>query len=156
MNNVLNIPKYILWALLAVTIVFSLIFFFGSTEKVTCNGIPLDAPTFTSAYLVLAVVFVAIATLVTLAFAIKSFASKVSYDSKSVMIPLIAFAALALLLIITYFGADTQKINIVGYEGAQDPWVYQITNMCIVSSFVLAGIAFIAAICSPLLKNLKK
>lgn len=156
MNNVLNIPKYILWALLAITIVFSLIFFFGSTEEVKCNGIPLEAPTFTSAYLVLAVVFVAIATLVTFAFAIKSFASKVSYEPTSVMVPLISFAALALLLIISYFGADTQQMNIIGYDGSQEPWVYQITNMCIVSSFVLAGIAFLAAICSPLLKNLKK
>ncbi|MBR5695451.1 MAG: hypothetical protein IKX43_04355 [Paludibacteraceae bacterium] len=154
MQNSSNFPKFILWGLVALTIVFTLIFFCGGTESYLCNGISIEAPSFVSTFIGLAFAFIILATVVTIAFAIKSFVSKLSYDPKSVMVPLIFVGVLAVLLLITYFGADTTKMSITGYEGSQEPWVYRITNMCMVSSFILAAIAFLATICSSLFKKL--
>ena len=153
MQNKLSLPNLVLRGLLAIAIVFTLIFFCGSTENYDCNGISFEAPSFTPAFIALAYVFVGIATVVTLAFAIMSFVSKLSYNPKSVFVPLISVAALALLLIITYCAADTQPMNITGYEGSQEPWVYKITNMCMVTSFILAGIACVVTLGSSLVKK---
>ncbi len=150
----LNFPKYILWALVALTIIFTLIFFCGSTETYVCNGISIEAPSFVPMFLGLAFAFIILASFVTLAFAMKSFSSKLMTDPKSVMVPLIFVGALGVLLLVTYFAADTKVINITGYDGSQEPWVYRITNMCMVSSFILAAIAFLATICSSLFKKL--
>ncbi len=148
-----NIPKYVLWALMAVTIVIALIFFFGSSEQVMCNGIPFEAPTSTSAFLSLAFAFIIIAVIATLILAVLSFLNKVFSDTKAVLVPLAAFGVLVLLLLITYFSADTTPISIVGYEGDQDPYVYRLTNMCMTSAFVLAAVACIATLCSSLFKK---
>lgn len=148
-----NIPKYILWALMAVTILFAVLFFFGSEETVKCNGIDFEAPTFTSMFIGLAFVFLAIATLATLGLAGLSFGNKVASNPKAVAIPMIAFGVLAVLLLVTYFAADTTKMNIIGYEGSQEPWVYRLTNMCMVSAFVLATVAIICTLCSSLVKK---
>lgn len=153
MQNKLTLPNFILWGLLAITIVFTLIFFCGSTENYDCNGISFDAPSFTPAFIALAYVFIGIATVVTFAFAIKSFVSKLSFDPKSVFVPLISVAALALLLIITYCAADTTPIHIIGYDGSQEPWELSLTNMCMVSAFVLAGIACVVTLGSSLVKK---
>ena len=139
MQNSLNIPKYILWGLVALTIIFALIFFCGSTESYPCNGINIDAPSFTPTFIGLAFVFIILASLVTLVFALITFVSKLMVDPKSVII---------------YFGADTTKMSITGYEGSHEPWVYRITNMCMITSFILAGVAFIATIGSSLFKKL--
>ena len=154
MQNSLNIPKYILWGLVALTIIVALIFFCGSTESYPCNGINIDAPSFTPTFIGLAFVFIILASLVTLAFALITFVSKLMVDPKSVMVPLIFVGVLAVLFLITYFGADTTKMSITGYEGSHEPWVYRITNMCMITSFILAGVAFIATIGSSLFKKL--
>ncbi len=154
MQNILNIPKYILWGLVALTIIFTLIFFCGDTESYSCNGISIEAPSFVPTFIGLAYAFIILASLVTLVFALKSFVSKLMTDPKSVMVPLIFVGALGVLLLVTYFCADTKVIEITGYEGSKEPWVYRITNMCMMSSFILAAIAFIATIGSSLFKKL--
>jgi hypothetical protein len=77
----------------------------------------------------------------TLFFAIYSFVIKAKYDIKSVIVPTVSVLGVALLLLITYTTADTTPINIVGYEGSQEPWIYKLTNMCMVTSAILASIA---------------
>lgn len=154
MQNSLNFPKYILWGLVALTIIFTLLFFCGSTESYPCNGINIEAPSFTPTFIGLAFAFIILATLVTLIFALKSFVSKLMSDPKSVMVPLIFVGVLFVLFLTTYFGASTETINILGYEGTPKPWEYRLTNMCMISAFVLAALAFLATICSSLFKKL--
>ncbi|MCR5498527.1 MAG: hypothetical protein K6F48_11890 [Paludibacteraceae bacterium] len=154
MQNLLNIPKYILWGLVALTVIFTLLFFCGDTESYLCNGISIEAPSFVPTFIGLAFAFIILASLVTIVFALKSFGSKLMTDTKSVMVPLIFVGVLAVLLLTTYFGADTTRMSITGYDGSHDPWVYRITNMCMMSSFILAAIAFLATIGSSLFKKL--
>ena len=154
MQNSLNFPKYILWGLVGLTIIFTLIFFCGSTESYPCNGIMIEAPSFVPTFIGLAFAFIILASLATLVFALITFVSKLLSDPKSVMVPLIFVGVLLVLFLVTYYGADTTKINITGYDGSQEPWVYRITNMCMVSSFILAGVAFVATIGSSLFKKL--
>lgn len=148
-----NIPKYILWALMAITIVITLIFFVGGEEKVLCNGIEFDAPTSTSTFISLAFAFIIIAVIATVALAGLSFINKVVSNPKAVLVPIIAFGVLAVLLLATYFGADTTPINIIGYEGGHDAWIYRLTNMCMCSAFVLAIVACLATVTSSLFKK---
>ena len=148
-----NIPKFILWALMAITIVITAIFFLGGTEHVMCNGIDFEAPTTTSLFIGLAFAFIIVAALVTAALAALSFSHKIASDPKAVFVPIIAFAALAVLLLATYWVADTTPINIIGYEGGHEPWIYRLSNMCMCSAFVLAAIACLVTLTSSLFKK---
>jgi hypothetical protein len=136
-----KINKYILWALMAISIAITVIFFVGGTTDYDTTAGAMEAPVYTSTMINWCYVLMAIAAFATLFFAIYSFVIKAMYDIKSVIVPTVSVLGVALLLLITYTTADTTPINIVGYEGSQEPWIYKLTNMCMVTSAILASIA---------------
>ncbi len=149
-----NLNKYVLWLLMGLSVIVCAFFFLGGTEDVPTTAGDLEAPIYTSMMLNWSYILLAITAIVTVAFAVMTFISKVTYDWKSVIVPLISFVVLAVLLLATYFGADTTPINIVGYEGSQEPFIYQITNMCLVTSYILAAIATFVTLFGFLAKKL--
>ncbi len=136
-----KISSIVLAALMGVTVLICAFFYLGDTEAFTTTAGEMDAPSNTSLMINWAYILIGFAAFATAALAILTFVSKLSYNWKSVMVPMITFVALGSLLLITYFGADTTPMNIVGYEGSHEPGIYQITNMCLVSAVVLAAIA---------------
>lgn len=148
-----KISSFVLYALMAITVVVCAFFYIGDTESCSTTAGTLDAPVYTSMLINWAYILIVIAAVATLGFALMTFVSKVLYDVKSVIVPVVAVGVLAIVLLSTYFGADTTQMNIIGYEGSQEPWVYRVTNMCIVSSIVLAAIATIATLFGSLAKK---
>ena len=136
-----KIPSIVLAVLMIITLIVCGFFYIGGEEAYATTAGEVDAPSYTSMLINWAYVLVLIASIATVVFALYTFILKATYNGKSVIVPLITFAALALLLLITYLCADTTPLNIVGYEGSQEPWVYRLTNMCIASSVILAAIA---------------
>ncbi len=139
MNN--KISSIVLIALMAITLVICGFFYLGGEESVPTTAGDTDAPVYTSMMISWAYVLIIIAAVATLAFAILVFISKASYNPKSVIVPLITTLVLGVLLLATYFGADTTPISIIGYEGSHEPSIYRLTNMCITSAVVLAAVA---------------
>lgn len=148
-----EINRVVLAVLMAISVIVCAVFFFGGTEDVATTAGDLEAPVYTSLLLNWSYILFALTAIVTIAFAVMTFVSKLSYDWKSVVVPMISFVVLVVLLLATYFGADTTPINIVGYEGSQEPFIYQITNMCLVSSCILAAIATFVTLFGFLIKK---
>lgn len=136
-----KINKYVLWVLMAASVIITVIFFVGGIESVDTTAGAMDAPVHTSTMINWCYVLLALAAIATAFFAMMTFVSKAMYDVKSIIVPLVSVIGLGLLLLITYTTADTTPINIVGYEGSQEPWIYKLTNMCMVTSAILASIA---------------
>lgn len=149
-----KLPFIVLVILMAISIIICGVFYAGGTEPVECTSGSIDAPIGTDAMINWMYVLLVITTIVTIAFAILSFAIKFAQGPKAIIVPTIAIVGLAIMLIATYFGADTTPINIVGYEGSQEPWTYRLTNMCMVSSAILGVIATIVTLFGFLLKRI--
>ncbi len=148
-----EINKVVLAVLMAISVIVCAVFFLGGTEDVPTTAGDLEAPVYTSWMLNWSYILFALTAVVTIIFAVMTFVSKLSYDWKSVVVPMISFVVLVVLMLATYFGADTTPINIVGYEGSQEPYIYQITNMCLVSSIILAAIATFVTLFGFLVKK---
>ena len=154
MQNISDkIPSIVLAVLMVITLVICGLFYAGSTEAVECTSGSFDAPSHTDTMINWIYILIMIAGITTVGLAIVSFVIKLAKDPKSVIVPSVAMCGLALMLIITYFGADTTPMNIVGYEGSQEPWVYKITNMCMVSAMILAAIATFVTLFGFVLKR---
>lgn len=136
-----KINKYLLWALMAISLIVCIFFFCLGTEQYATTAGEMEAPAYTSMLLNWCYFLLILAAAATVAFAAITFGTKLKYDWKSVMVPTISVVVVAILLLATYWGADTTPINIIGYEGSQEPSIYRITNMCLTSSVVLAAIA---------------
>lgn len=148
-----KIPSIVLALLMAISLGICAWFYGGGTVDVECTSGSISAPKATDAMINWTYVLVLITAIATVVLATISFIIKSSQSMKSIMIPTIAMLALIIMLIATYFGADTTPINIVGYEGSQEPSVYRLTNMCMVSSAILATIATIVTLFGFLLKR---
>lgn len=141
-----KISSYVFYVLMAITLVVCGMFYLGDLESVPTTAGDMEAPVNTSALIGWAYALVIIAAVATLAYALYTFVSKLTYNWRTVITPLVSVAAVGILLLATYYGADTNPIAITGYEGSQEPWVYQLSNMCIVSAVVLAVIALLATV----------
>ena len=142
-----KISSYVFYALMAITLIVCFLFYvIGDLESVDTTAGPMDASEYTSALIGWAYALIIIAAVATLAYALYTFITKLTYNVKSVITPMVSVAAVGILLLATYYGADTTPIAITGYEGSQEPWVYQLSNMCIVSAVVLAFIALVVTL----------
>ena len=141
-----KISSYVFYVLMAITLVVCGMFYLGGEETVATTAGDTIAPENTSVLIGWAYALIIVAAVATLAYALYTFVTKLTYNVKSVITPIVSVVAVGALLLATYFGADTTPIAITGYEGSQEPWVYQLSNMCIVSAVVLAVIAIIVTI----------
>lgn len=148
-----KIPSIALAVLMVITLILCGLFYAGGTESVECTSGSFDAPTHTDSMINWIYILIIVTGIATLGLAGLSFIIKIKKDPKSVIVPTVAMIFLVLMLCITYFGADTTPMSIVGYEGSQEPWVYRITNMCMVTSAILATIATIVTLFGFLLKR---
>ncbi|MBO4804697.1 MAG: hypothetical protein IK005_09335 [Paludibacteraceae bacterium] len=132
-----RIPQIALIAMLAISVIVALLFFLGG--DVDPNAEYLE-PNNTGMLLGWAYFLVGAVCVVTLVAAGIGFITKISSDAKAATTSLVSIVALALLLCITYFAADTHPLPLV--EGTeQSEFDLRISGMCIVSAFILAGIA---------------
>ncbi|MBR5972852.1 MAG: hypothetical protein IK017_09410 [Paludibacteraceae bacterium] len=136
-----NISRYVLYALLLITLIVCGFFYFGGESMESTPAGQFPTPVFTSTLMYWAFALVIIAALATLCFALLTFASKVSYDAKSVLVPVIFVGVLGVILLITYLAADTTPYTIVGLEHPITAGEMSLANMCIVTSVILACIA---------------
>ena len=139
---------------MAISVIICAYFFLSAPKEFETTAGMMEAPEATDWIINLCYAFIGLACIATVVFVLISFISQVLFNPKSVLVPVVAIVALAVLMISTYFGADVTPINIIGYEGSQEPFIYQITNMCMVTSAVLGGIAVFVTLFGFLIKKL--
>ncbi|MBP5457919.1 MAG: hypothetical protein J6Y37_15625 [Paludibacteraceae bacterium] len=144
-----KISQIALIAMLAISVIVALLFFLGGDVDPDAEYVE---PKNTGLLLTWAYILVGAVCVVTLAAAGIGFATKIASDPKSATTSLVSIVALALLLCITYFAADTTPLPLV--DGTQQSeFDLRISGMCIVSAFILAGIAAFVSLFGFLVKR---
>ncbi|MCQ2193887.1 MAG: hypothetical protein MJZ28_02950 [Paludibacteraceae bacterium] len=143
------IPQIALAVMLAISVVIGLVFFFGGDVDPNAEYVE---PNFTGALLNWAYVLIGLVCFATVIAAVMGFITSIQSDPKSALIGLGSMVALGLLLLITYFAADTHQLPLATGE-AQSEFDLRISGMCIVSAFLLAGIASFVALFGWVLKR---
>lgn len=160
---VTKIRKFSSWTLLIIAVVSIVIlgvYYFGGRVAPE-NQLPQlmgeVEPTFTSVLLYWMYFLLFLVVAAWLIFSLFGFFVNLKNNPKKAVRSLIALAAIAVLLIVTYVIGDGTPLNIVGYEGSDNvPKVLHMTDMWIYSIYVLLGLCILAMIVSPIVKKLRK
>ena len=121
MKNYKLISRLTLLVLLALNIIFSVMFFAGGANgSMEVAGDFLDIPRFTDLYLVWNYILVIFVCLTTLAVVIWRFVETLKVDKKGALTSLGVVCGAILLLILCWFLGSTDEVKIIGYEGTDN------------------------------------
>jgi hypothetical protein len=147
MKDYKNLPKYALWSLLALGIVFIAMFFLGgSNGSLEVAGDFLDIPRFSDAFLVWNYILFGLAVLITLAVVVVEFANNWKTNRRKAYMTLGVVGGFILLALICWFAGSPEKIDIIGYEGTDNEGAWaQLADAVIYACYFLFA-ATIAAL----------
>jgi uncharacterized membrane protein YhaH (DUF805 family) len=139
------------WVLMAITIVFAIIFYFGNVEPGT-EGTRLEEPTITQSFLVWAYVLLGITAGVTIIFSLINFVVNPKGAKKSI----IAIVAAAVLILVAYLMADDTVLNMPFYDGkGNEPATLKFVDTTLFTAYGLVIIAFLSILWSSISKVFK-
>jgi len=146
MKNYKLIPKITLWVLLAVSMVFTVMFFVGgSNGSLEVAGDFLDIPRFTELLLDWTYVLVGIVCLVTIGVVIWEFIKNCKYNKPKAIRSLVTVVGFILLAVICWFLGSPEKMEIIGYEGTENVGAMaQMTDALLYLTYILIA----ATICA--------
>lgn len=146
MKNYKLIPKITLWVLLAVSVVFTVMFFAGgSNGSLEVAGDFLDIPRFTELLLDWTYVLVGIVCLVTIGVVIWEFIKNCKYNKPKAIRSLVTVVGFILLAVICWFLGSPEKMEIIGYEGTENVGAMaQMTDALLYLTYILIA----ATICA--------
>lgn len=152
MSNLSNkILTVLTWVLMAITIVFALIFYFGNLVPGT-EGTRLEEPTITQTFLVWAYVLFGITAGLTIIFSLINFVINPKGAKKSI----IAIVAAAALIVIAYLMADDTVLDLPFYSGTgNEPATLKFVDTTLFTAYGLVIIAFLSILWSSISKAFK-
>ena len=142
-KNLALLPKITLWVLLALGIVFSVLFYVGGAAgTLEVAGDYLDIPKFTDAFLTWNYILLGIICLVTLCVVIISFVQKFKVDRKAAIKSLCIVCGFVLIAVICWLLGSPEKVDILGYEGTDNVGAMaQMTDAIMYFTYILlAGV----------------
>lgn len=122
MKNLNLIPKITLWVLLAFGVVFSIMFYAGGNEAegLEVAGDMLNIPVFTNLFLNWNYFLVCLVICVTLVAVIAAFVMQFKANKKKALASLAVVCGFIIVALICWFLGSPEKVNIIGYEGADN------------------------------------
>lgn len=115
------LPKITLLALLALGLVFTVLFYLPLSEgTLEVAGDFLNIPLFTDAFLIWVYILLGIVVLVTLGVVAVEFAENWKKNRRKAYMTLGVVGGFILLALICWFAGSPEKINIIGYEGTDN------------------------------------
>lgn len=139
MKNYKLIPKITLGILMAISVVFTMMFFAGGTNgSLEVAGDFLDIPRFTDLLLDWTYVLVGLVCLITLGVVVWEFAKNCKYDRKKALSTLAVVLGFAILIVVCWFLGSPDKIDIIGYEGTENVGAMaQMTDAILYLTYIL-------------------
>jgi hypothetical protein len=158
MKNYKLIPKVILWMLLLLGVAVIAMFFFGGSKgSLEVAGDFLDIPKFTDVLLIWIYVLVAGVVVVTFGFVIAKLVETFKVSAKRGFITVgVVFAAVALCAL-CWIVASPEKVEILGYEGADNEGTMaRMTDAIMYLTYILTASTIIALIGGVIYTKFKK
>jgi hypothetical protein len=141
-----NIARYFLWALMAVSLVLVAIFFFGGFVEGT-EGTSLAEPIITEAILKWAYVLLIIAGILALVFPLIFITGNLQSLKRVGIVVLIG----AVLIFISYQLADDHVLNLIQYTGPDNvPGTLKIVGTFLIFTYILGTVAILSIIYSAI------
>jgi len=151
-TRIKKITLYLSWGLMALTVLFAILFYFGGVVKGT-EGTRYEQPTVTNSFIVFAYLLLGITALLTLFFSVRNLV----LNPKNLKMVLLVLAAGAVLVIIAALLADNSVLNLPHYKGKDNvPRTLFWTGTGLIVAYFLVAIAIIAIFYSEIAKFFKK
>nr|WP_319401401.1 hypothetical protein [uncultured Carboxylicivirga sp.] len=148
MTKVAKILNIVLYLLLAITLVFAGMFFFGGEVE----GAAHYTPVYTNTFLNWGILLVFITGGITLLAEIFN----LIVHPKNAVRTLISIALLLVVVLISYAMADTTPMNIVGYKGPDNvPSMLALAGTFLYGMYILFGVAIVAILYAELSRLFK-
>ena len=121
MKDYKSLPKITLWTLLALGIIFTVLFYLPLSEgTLEVAGDFLNIPLFTNAFLFWVYTLLCIVILVTLSVIVIEFSENWKKNRRKAYMTLGVVGGFILLALICWLLGSPEKINIIGYEGTDN------------------------------------
>ena len=147
-----KLTAYLSWALMAITLVFAVLFYFGGVVKGT-EGTRYEEPLITNSFILYTYILVAITVLITIFFSVRALV----LNPKGLKLALVAIGILAVLMGIAALLADDTVLNLPHYKGKGNiPRTLWWTDIGLYVAYFLAGLAVVAILYSEISKYFKK
>jgi len=152
MSNITSrIIQIVLWLLMAVTIVFAVMFYFGNVIEGT-EGTRLEEPVVTRTFLSWAYILFFAAAGITLIFSIIN----LIINPKGIKKGIIALVITIAVVIIAYLMADDTVLNMPHYTGKDNvPATLKYIDTGMFTAYILVGLAFLAILWSSVSRLFK-
>lgn len=142
--NINKVSSILLWVIILVTLVVLGAFFFGGetpVEERLVADTSMSEPANTDLIMYWMYFLLALAVVATLWSAVKSFGSELKSSPKSAMQGLASIVGLLAVLAISWILGSSEPMDILGYDGtdASDPFWLKLTDMFIISVYILMG-----------------
>ncbi len=147
-----KLTTYLSWALMALTLIFALLFYVGGVVEGT-GGTRYEEPKVTNSFIFYTYLLIGITVLLTLFFSIRN----LILNPKGLKMTLIALGVGVVLVIIAALIADDTVLNLPHYKGEGNvPRTLLWTDIGLFVAYFLAGLAVIAILYSEVSKYFKK
>ncbi len=151
-STIKKLTVYLSWGLMAITVIFAILFYFGSVVKGT-EGTRYEQPTVTNSFIVYAYILLGITALLTLFFSLRNLVQ----NPKNLKMALLVLGAGAVLVLLAALLADNTVLDLPHYKGKDNiPRTLFWTGTGLIVAYFLVGIAVIAIIYSEVAKFFKK
>lgn len=152
MSNITSrIIQIILWVLMALTIVFAVLFYFGNMVEGT-EGTRLEEPVVTQTFLSYAYILFFIAAGITIIFSIVN----VIINPKGIKKGLVFLAGAAVIIIVAYLLADDTILDMPYFTGkGNDPTTLKWVDTGMFTAYFLVVVAFLAILWSSVSRIFK-
>jgi len=150
-NLTSRIIQIILWVLMAVTIVFAALFYFGNMVEGT-EGTRLEEPIITQAFLSWAYILFFAAAAVTIIFSVIN----IIINPKGIKKGIIALVGTVVIIVVAYLMADDTVLNMPYFTGkGNDPTTLKWVDTGMFTAYILVALAFLAIIWSSVSRIFK-
>jgi hypothetical protein len=147
-----KLTVYLSWVLMALTLVFALLFYFGGMVPGT-EGTRYAEPKITNSFIVYTYILVGITVVLTLFFSFRA----LILNPKGLKLTLVALGVGAVLVVISALLADDTVLNLPHYKGKGNvPRTLLWTDIGLYVAYFLVALAVIAIFYSEISKYFKK
>ena len=151
-NSTSKILQILTWVLMAVTVVFALIFYMGDVKPETA-GTRLEEPVVTQSFLVWAYILFFVTAGITIVFSIINFIVNPKGGNKT----LIMILGGVVVIVIAYLLADDTVLNMPFYDGKDNvPSTLKFVDTVMFTAYMLAALAFLAIVYTAASKLFKR
>ncbi len=150
-NLTSRIIQIILWVLMAVTIVFAVLFYFGNMVEGT-EGTRLEEPVVTQTFLSWAYILLIVAAAITIIFSVVN----IIINPKGIKKGIVALVGTVVIIVIAYLMADDTVLNMPYFTGkGNEPTTLKWVDTGLFTAYILIALAFLAIIWSSVSRIFK-